>query len=427
MKHIISISLVGCALSYVVQGGLLNKLLGDIHLEINACPQIELILGGHSAPNEQPVFQSTNPACPNYVPPNEIIDDWPEQGVQAILPAVPAPELDAPDLHPGGYNAKMPESVTKEPASPNSFGAWPGVGYNMANAPALPILVNNLPPLVADTAATYTGESPAPAPVSPSVPNVSPDARYNEGNPPALPILVNKLPPLVADTAVVNNGQYSALSPAKSLPSGRYNAVNTLPLPTQFAKLPPLVADTVAINAGNAPTINPEPAPPLVSVAMPEVMPAVIPTSKCVSRAPANNYQSSAPLPSGPLAAPAVPANTATARYSGDASELGPASARQPSNPVQPVVLQVPGHPNYVNTYGATMAPIAAMPTAPIAPEIPGIPMPTTFAPVDREPVAAGQFFGQHIDTTITVEALEDLPPDVLHAVRNFGSFEFTS
>ncbi|KAJ2055964.1 hypothetical protein GGI17_006441 [Coemansia sp. S146] len=475
MKLIVSISLVGCALSYAVQGGLLSKLLGNVHLEINACPQVVIDLSGKSAQNAQPAFQSTNPACPNYVPPNELIGNWPEPNVQeGVAPVAPVPGLDVPAFYPGSYSALMPESATKAPADPNALGAWPDVRYNMADPQALPILVNNLPPLVADTAIVNTNGSPAPVPANPSAANTSPGASYNAANLQALPILINNLPPLVAGPAAVYNGGSPVLNPANVLPSVRYNRANTLPLPTQFAELPPLVADTAAsgspapkpltnsatnpangsaggrynavdpipaqlnnlpplvadttaVNTGGAPTIIPEPVPPFVPAVVPEAIPAAIPTSKCVSHGPANNHPSSTMLSSDPLEAPAVPANTATARYLSDALDLGPESSRQPINPAPPASQQDPGYPKYVDTYGAAGAPVAAMPTAPIAPEIPGIPMPTTVAQVNREPVAAGQFFGQHIETTVTVTALEDLPFDVLHAMRNIGSFEFSS
>ncbi|KAJ1919942.1 hypothetical protein GGI16_003052 [Coemansia sp. S142-1] len=449
MKLIVSISLVGCALSYAVQGGLLSNLLGNVHLEINACPHLVIDLSGNSARDAQPVFQSTNPACPNYVPPNEIVDSGPEPNMQDTAPVVPVPGIDAPAIYPASYNAVLPESVTKAPAGSNVLGAWPGASYNSANPPALPILVNNVPPLVADTAAAYNGGSPAPVPVNPGLVNTSPGVSYNAANPPALPILVNSEPPLVPDTAAVYNGGSPGLNPVNALPSVGYNAANTLPLPTQFAglpplvadaaaggrynavdpipaqlnNLPPLVADTAVVNTDSTPTIKPETVP-FVPAVVPEAIPAAIPTSKCASRSPANNYRSSAMLSSGPLEAPAVPANTATARYSGEALDLGPESLRQPINPA---VQQDPGYPKYVNTHGAAGSPIAAMPTTPVAPEIPRIRMPTTFAPVNREPVAAGQFFGQHIETTVTVTALEDLPLDVLHAVRNVGSFEFSN
>ncbi|KAJ2729384.1 hypothetical protein IW152_005640 [Coemansia sp. BCRC 34962] len=449
MKLIVSVSLVGYALSYIAQGGLLNELLGDIDLEISICPQLALNIGGKSAQDSSPVFQSTNPACPNYVPPSEFIDMWQDLGVSDDAPAVPAPEVEAPSTSPGSYSAAMPGSAAKGPTSPNAFGAWPGahytmdntpaipviannlpllaadtnfgynggapapvpaipnvastqpaVSYNAANQPALPILVNHAPPLVADTAFGYSGGSPAPVPAIPSIASAQPVISYNAANQPALPVLVNSMPPLVADTSDVNNGEYSVVNPANALPSVRYNEATELPVPTQFAELPPIV---------------------------PVAVPAVATTSKCVSRIPSNYYRPSALITSGPMAVPAVPANTATARYSGVASELGPASAREPTNPALPAGQQVQGHANYANTYGAARAPIAAMPTALAVPEIPRIPIPATAAPVGIEPEDAGRFFGQHFETTVTVEAFEDWPGEVVHAMRNIGSFSFSS
>ncbi|KAJ2694374.1 hypothetical protein H4218_005637 [Coemansia sp. IMI 209128] len=454
MRLVISVSLVGYALSYIAQGGLLNELLGDIDIEINVCPQIALNLGGSGAQDSSPVFQSTNPACPNYVPPSEFIDIWSDPDVPDNAPAVPAPESEAPSANPASYSAAMPGSAAKGPTSPNAFGARPGASYNMGNTPALPAFANNLPPIVADTVAAYNGGASAPVPAIPSVasaqpvvsynvanvpalpiiakdsppavadtaaaynggapalapaiPNVAgaqPAVGYNEANAPALPILVyhapppiadnfgssggspalpvvvNNIPLLVADTSAVNNGDYSAAGPANALPSVRYSEATELPVPTQFAELPPIV---------------------------PAAVPAVATTSKCVSRIPANNYQSSALLTSGPQAVPAVPTNIATARHSGVASELGPASAREPVNPALPAGQPAQGHANYVNSYGAARAPIAAMPTAWAGQEIPGTPIPATAAPVAREPEATGRVFSQHLETTVTVEAARD-------------------
>ncbi|KAJ2457205.1 hypothetical protein GGF42_002824 [Coemansia sp. RSA 2424] len=433
MKHSVSISLVVCALSLVVHGGLLNKLLGDVNVEINACPQIAIYLKGNPAQDAQPVFQSTNPACPNYVPPSDLVDAAP--AVQNDKPSTPIPGLGAPVVNPGTYSAAM------------QAGAL--------NPQQLPILVNNMPPLVADMAVVDTSGSPVQMPGNPSAPAMPSDPRYNAANPQPPPPRFNSLPPLVADTAEEYPGGSPAPMPANptainALPSARYNAASPLPLPTQFDNLP-LVDDTAAVNTGDAQTLKPATNPavvfdsmpalgstitakavsPSIQTAEPEAIsmttPAATPTVKCAPHTPASSQRLSAVTFSAAMAAPAVPANTAAARYSGATPGLAPASARRPIDPAQPPVQQAPGRPISSNAYGAAMASNAAMPTAIVAPEIPSIPMSTANVPTVRASAPAGHFFEQSVDTTVTVTALADLPPNVLHAMRHMGAFEFTS
>ncbi|KAJ2910842.1 hypothetical protein GGI21_000453 [Coemansia aciculifera] len=505
MKDIVSISLVGCALSLVARGGLLNKLLGDVSIEINACPQLAIDLSGNPSQDSPPVFQSSNPACPNYLPPSEPLDAV--SSAQNVTSATPTPGLDAAaTVYPGGYefnpqqlpilvNSMLPVAPggAHSPmlANPSTGNARPGVNYSANNPqqlvdnaaavntaagpparmPGSPdtastpsgsrYSASNPQPLVDNAAAINTAAGPpARAPGNPSsaatpsgprysaaipqqlVDNAaavntaggppawlpgSPGAavmpsspRYNAANQPLPPVQPNNLPPLVADTAAA----YAGKSPA-ALDSVRYNTAVILPVPTQFADLP-LVDD----EADTRPDVvsTPNPAVPLVWVDEPFV-PAVIPTTTpasvasttttCTHRGPANGYRSSALQPAGAQqAAPALPANTASAIYSGATPVVAPASARQPINPTP-----IPAHPVYGNTYGAA----AAAPTALAAPRIPRIPMSTADGLAVGAPRPAGHFVEQNIDATVTVTALADLPPRVLHAMRHMGAFEFTS
>ncbi|KAJ2741939.1 hypothetical protein GGI20_004827 [Coemansia sp. BCRC 34301] len=444
MKHIISIFLVGSALSLVAHGGLLSKLLGDVSIEINACPQIAIDLSGSTAQDTQPVFQSVNPACPNYIPPSELFDAV--QKMQNATSSAPIPGLGVPAAYPGTYSASiqagefnpqqlpilvndMPLALpapgmvaantdgrfAPRPANPSVANLQPGVGYSAVN----------LPPLVADTNAVNAGGFPGAA-VMPSGP------RYSAVYSPPASVQFSNLPPLVADTAAVHGGGSLA-----SLPSVRYSTAIPLPLPTQFEDLP-LVDDTAAVNAGGIPTSKPANNPAVILSSVPPIiltatqattsaatLPSTLaatPTTKCTHRAPAISSRPSAVLSSGAAAVPAVPANTAASRYLNATPGVVPASGRKPFNPIPPPAQTRPGRLSYGNAYGAAMAP-----TALAVPEIPENSMPTAVEPIFRAQAPAGQFFEQNIETTVTVTAIEDLPPNVLHAMRHMGAFEFTS
>ncbi|KAJ2177921.1 hypothetical protein EV181_006379, partial [Coemansia sp. RSA 532] len=51
------------------QGSLLGKLLGNLNIQISACPELSAGTLGKSASGDKVQTQSSNPACPNYVPP----------------------------------------------------------------------------------------------------------------------------------------------------------------------------------------------------------------------------------------------------------------------------------------------------------------------------------------------------------------------
>ncbi|KAJ2401201.1 hypothetical protein GGI23_001554 [Coemansia sp. RSA 2559] len=73
MKITVSPTLIACLsmLASVAHGSLLSKLLGNIQLQLSVCPEIVLNTGGSShGANGKAATQSSNPACPNYVPPS---------------------------------------------------------------------------------------------------------------------------------------------------------------------------------------------------------------------------------------------------------------------------------------------------------------------------------------------------------------------
>ncbi|KAI9500812.1 hypothetical protein BX070DRAFT_229930 [Coemansia spiralis] len=72
MRITVSTPIATYAMLAAAQGSLLSKLLGDIELQLNLCPELVIDIGHHrsSGQNAKPVTQSTNPACPNYVPPD---------------------------------------------------------------------------------------------------------------------------------------------------------------------------------------------------------------------------------------------------------------------------------------------------------------------------------------------------------------------
>ncbi|KAJ2400148.1 hypothetical protein GGI23_002220 [Coemansia sp. RSA 2559] len=73
MKITVSPTLIACLsmLASVAHGSLLSKLLGNIQLQLSVCPELVLNTGGSShGANGKAATQSSNPACPNYVPPS---------------------------------------------------------------------------------------------------------------------------------------------------------------------------------------------------------------------------------------------------------------------------------------------------------------------------------------------------------------------
>ncbi|KAJ1766532.1 hypothetical protein IW140_006194 [Coemansia sp. RSA 1813] len=79
MRITVSPTLIACASMLVsaVHGSLLSKLLGNIQLQLSVCPQLEINTSGEQGggSNGKPVTQSSNPACPNYVPPEQFAEE----------------------------------------------------------------------------------------------------------------------------------------------------------------------------------------------------------------------------------------------------------------------------------------------------------------------------------------------------------------
>ncbi|KAJ2449839.1 hypothetical protein EV183_004652 [Coemansia sp. RSA 2336] len=98
MKHVLSTSIGTLAFILAAQGSLLGKLLGNLNIQISACPEISIDTSGKSAQGSKPKTQSSNPACPNYVPPG----------------AVHSESSDSPDL--------LIESASQEPMDVASSG-----------------------------------------------------------------------------------------------------------------------------------------------------------------------------------------------------------------------------------------------------------------------------------------------------------------
>ncbi|KAJ2632011.1 hypothetical protein H4R22_001584 [Coemansia sp. RSA 1290] len=72
MKHVLSASIGTLAFILAAQGSLLGKLLGNLNIQISACPEISIDTSGKSTQGGKPKTQSSNPACPNYVPPGDV-------------------------------------------------------------------------------------------------------------------------------------------------------------------------------------------------------------------------------------------------------------------------------------------------------------------------------------------------------------------
>ncbi|KAJ2076410.1 hypothetical protein H4R24_005712 [Coemansia sp. RSA 988] len=71
MRPTRTISISTLAFALTAQGSLLNKLLGNLNIQISACPEISINTSGNTAPGGKQQTQSSNPACPNYVPPGQ--------------------------------------------------------------------------------------------------------------------------------------------------------------------------------------------------------------------------------------------------------------------------------------------------------------------------------------------------------------------
>ncbi|KAJ1801358.1 hypothetical protein LPJ59_000359 [Coemansia sp. RSA 2399] len=74
MKITVSPTLIACLsmLASAAHGSLLSKLLGNIQLQLSVCPELVLNTGGNSqGATGKAGTQSSNPACPNYVPPTQ--------------------------------------------------------------------------------------------------------------------------------------------------------------------------------------------------------------------------------------------------------------------------------------------------------------------------------------------------------------------
>ncbi|KAJ2856289.1 hypothetical protein J3B02_001684 [Coemansia erecta] len=104
MRFTATISVATCALAITTNGSLLGNLLGNINLQINACPQIYLDTSGSNGAKGRPVFQSSNPACPNYIPPEQLV---------AVDPS----------LVPGSDSSEIPDSKVSASSPVESNGS----------------------------------------------------------------------------------------------------------------------------------------------------------------------------------------------------------------------------------------------------------------------------------------------------------------
>ncbi|KAJ2356329.1 hypothetical protein IWW50_005543 [Coemansia erecta] len=72
MKYTLSASICVLAFASAAQGSLLSKLLGNLNVQISACPELSIGTSGKTVPGGKAQTQSSNPACPNYVPPGAV-------------------------------------------------------------------------------------------------------------------------------------------------------------------------------------------------------------------------------------------------------------------------------------------------------------------------------------------------------------------
>ncbi|KAJ2798427.1 hypothetical protein H4R20_004829 [Coemansia guatemalensis] len=85
MRPTLTTSIGALAFAFAAQGSLLGKLLGNLNVQISACPEISINTSGNTGPDGKPQTQSSNPACPNYVPPGQAHSDTTDSSEQADL------------------------------------------------------------------------------------------------------------------------------------------------------------------------------------------------------------------------------------------------------------------------------------------------------------------------------------------------------
>ncbi|KAJ2616852.1 hypothetical protein H4S08_000592 [Coemansia sp. RSA 1365] len=122
MKHTLSTSIGVLTLALAAQGSLLGKLLGNLNVQINACPEIVINASDDTALRGKPQPQSSNPACPNYVQPGQVHNDSLNSKSQSDLDQSVESSLPEPSPIIVSYAEKSTEiadeRTNREPAAP---------------------------------------------------------------------------------------------------------------------------------------------------------------------------------------------------------------------------------------------------------------------------------------------------------------------
>ncbi|KAI7831866.1 hypothetical protein BX661DRAFT_179417, partial [Kickxella alabastrina] len=168
------ITIATCVLAMPGQGSLLGSLLGKVDLEIAICPQLDLSFSRKGSAGTKPASQSSNPACPKYVPPAQPLVNNP---ASASNPSTASISQSSIKLHLAEYKNVSPStSIYITPTQELKPSTQPQQSISMPPPPLLvlsstttpppppPILSSTamLPPLLSISSATATATATLP-------------------------------------------------------------------------------------------------------------------------------------------------------------------------------------------------------------------------------------------------------------------------
>ncbi|KAJ2847381.1 hypothetical protein IWW36_003882 [Coemansia brasiliensis] len=213
MKHILSISIGALAFILAAQGSLLGKLLGNLNIQISACPEISIDTTGKSTQGGKPKTQSSNPACPNYVPPGAVHSE----SNDSLVSTRESESQEHLDVASSGID--------------NLHSSQPPTGAPASTAPIAPALPDILPADPAPTSSPAYHLSPLVAPLS-SPTNKALDAENEIAT------------PLLASSTTVRPTKCNYVG---QVPSPTGVIVEGLPVPTNEPALPQAVPAVPAV------------------------------------------------------------------------------------------------------------------------------------------------------------------------------------
>ncbi|KAJ2160656.1 hypothetical protein GGF46_002085 [Coemansia sp. RSA 552] len=274
MKRTLSVSVGMLALAAATQGSLLSKLLGNLNIQISACP--DLSLGTSSSKDDKPTKQSSNPACPNYVPPSKLFSE--ESNLEESSDAesqdpsdVALYGIDSSVGIAGGRTAQVPAL----PAAPET--TMPA--YQLSPLPPpLPTPTNR--DLLAEATVRSSNPGEQPAPMATMTPTAEPMAT------PSKCVYMAQNPSVIIDGLPFLSSAQQALAtrPAAPAPWDGANWYQGAPAPA--APQPP-AAEWAWFTAGQPAPAIPAPIMPAPAIPAP-IMPAPTPLAP-VPAAPAEN------------------------------------------------------------------------------------------------------------------------------------------